>query len=116
MQVVAENGTVVYGCRSDLWTRYRSFSRGDECEVRLVFMPRLAGGSYRVQFTVATNNGRGILAYDPSAFVFFVEPLVGIVGADLDGQILVDGFLVGPGQINLSSAAVRSDLEPGSQP
>jgi ABC-type polysaccharide/polyol phosphate transport system ATPase subunit len=47
---------------TDLGGRWRSFAPGEECEVRVGFRARLAGGRYRLVFDVKERDGRRVLA------------------------------------------------------
>jgi lipopolysaccharide transport system ATP-binding protein len=90
--LLAEDGSVAYGLQSPVSLSHTSFAAGDVAEVQLAFEPRLGGGSYRATTTVASSDGRMVLAADPVGALFYVEPRDWAFGAaDLKGTITVDG-------------------------
>jgi ABC-type polysaccharide/polyol phosphate transport system ATPase subunit len=90
-QILGEEGAVVYGCHSAVGLRHRTFAAGEEAELRVRFLPRLTGGTYRATCSVVTANGRGLLAEDHRGVVFFVERRTGVYGAaDLGATLCVD--------------------------
>jgi ABC-2 type transport system ATP-binding protein len=90
--LLAEDGSVAYGLQSPVSLSHTSFAAGDVAEVELGFEPRLGGGSYRATTTVASSDGRMVLAADPVGALFYVEPRDWAFGAaDLKGAISVDG-------------------------
>ncbi|HEV3351772.1 MAG TPA: ABC transporter ATP-binding protein [Acidimicrobiales bacterium] len=92
-QILSEEGSVAYGCHTEVGLHHRSFAAGEEADVRIRFVPRLAGGSYRAMCSVVSANGRGLLADDHRGVVFFVDRRPGVYGAaDLGGSLTVDGI------------------------
>jgi ABC-2 type transport system ATP-binding protein len=90
MQVINEDGTLVYGKHSWLGLEYQRFSAGEETQVSVRFTPRLGGGSYRARLWMTTRDGRGLLLTDDGGMHFFVEPSVTENGvADLEGSVHV---------------------------
>ena len=90
--VLAEDGSVAYGLQSPVSFAHRSYTSGETADVELRFRARLGGGSFRASATVATTDGREVLAADPTGVLFYVEPRHWAYGtADLDGTVVVDG-------------------------
>jgi ABC-2 type transport system ATP-binding protein len=90
--LLAEDGSVAYGLQSPVSLTHASYAAGEVAEVELAFEPRLGGGSYRATTTVASSDGRMVLAADPVGAMFYVEPRNWAFGAaDLNGTISVDG-------------------------
>jgi ABC-2 type transport system ATP-binding protein len=90
--VLAEDGSVAYGLQSPVSFAHGSYAAGDTADVELRFNARLGGGSFRASATVATADGREVLAADPTGVLFYVEPRNWAYGtADLDGTVVVDG-------------------------
>jgi hypothetical protein len=90
--IVGEDGSVAYGLQSPVSFSHTTYAPGEVSEVTLRFEPRLGGGTYRVSSTVASSDGREILAADPVGLMFYVEPRDWAYGtADLKGEIVVDG-------------------------
>jgi ABC-2 type transport system ATP-binding protein len=96
-QIIGEEGSVAYGCHSEVGLRHRRVAAGEEVDVSVRFVPRLTGGSYRATCSVVTANGRGLLAEDHRGVVFYVERRAGVYGtADLGGTLSVDGVALTP--------------------
>jgi ABC-type polysaccharide/polyol phosphate transport system ATPase subunit len=90
--VLAEDGSVAYGLQSPVSFPHRSYGAGETADVELRFRAHLGGGSFRASATVATSDGRQVLAADPTGVLFYVEPRNWAYGtADLDGTVVVDG-------------------------
>jgi hypothetical protein len=98
MQVINEDGTLVYAKHSWFGLEYRSFKAGDEVDVAVRFTPRLGGGSYRARLWMTTHDGRATLLRDAVGAHFFVEPSPTSRGvADLEGSVQVgDEVVDGP--------------------
>ena len=91
--VLSESGAMAYGLQSALGLEYRRYEPGEVAEVVVSLHCRLGGGTYRVCATLATFDGRGILASDPLGPMFYVAPEPLAFGiADLSGTIAVDGI------------------------
>ena len=90
--VIAENGMAAYQLLPTVGTRYRQYAAGEEAEVEIDFICRLAGGTYQLQTTVTSNDGIKVLYQDVDGLTVFVEPRLGSIGiAELDADTRVDG-------------------------
>lgn len=90
--VLAEDGSVAYGLQSPVSFAHRTYAAGEVADAELQFSAHLGGGSFRAGATVATSDGREVLAADPVGVLFYVEPRNWAYGtADLDGTVVVDG-------------------------
>jgi ABC-2 type transport system ATP-binding protein len=91
--VIAQDGNVVYGMRTTVGERWRSFSTGEEATADVRFQPRLSGGgTFHVAVVVTNVDGSDILVHDHKGPSFFVAPRVDTFGpADLDANIAING-------------------------
>jgi ABC-type polysaccharide/polyol phosphate transport system ATPase subunit len=90
--VLAEDGTVVYEMRSVINRHHRRYEAGEEARVEVAFTPQLAGGSFRLQLTVSSRDGRQVLHRDDIGLLVYVPPPLGSSGlADLAATIRLDG-------------------------
>lgn len=95
-QVLTEDGRLAYEMKSVLTQRYRAFEAGEEAEVEVAFVARLAGGTYRVLTVITSVDGRSVLWYDPVGTLIYLAAPYGVAGvADLGAQIRVDGRDIG---------------------
>jgi hypothetical protein len=112
--VVAENGVVAYQLLPKMGTLYRHYAAGEEAEVEIDFVTRLAGGSYRLQTTVTSNRGNELLYQDAEGMVIFVEPRLGSVGiAELDAVARVNGTVISDHEPTMLDGTTSST--PGAQ-
>jgi hypothetical protein len=93
MTVVDEEGRGIYSKHTEFDTPYAEYAAGDEAELSMSFMPRLTGGTYEVQASVMSMDGRAVLARTETGTFFFMTPLAGTNSglADLEGRAAVDG-------------------------
>jgi ABC-type polysaccharide/polyol phosphate transport system ATPase subunit len=92
IDILSEDGRHVYGIHTPLNYSHRTYEAGEEADLRVSFMPRLGGGTYRLTSQVMTLDGRGVLATDQRGLYIFLEGLPGLSGvADLDGVPTFDG-------------------------
>jgi ABC-2 type transport system ATP-binding protein len=91
--VIAQDSTVVYGMRTTVGERWRSFSTGEDATAEVSFQPRLSGGgTFRLAVVVTNVDGSAILVHDHKGPSFFVAPRVDTFGpADLNANIAING-------------------------
>ncbi len=110
--VSSEDGTIVYSKHSPLHHRYRSYEASQSANILVTFLPRLAGGTYRVTSAVVSSDGRGILVSDAAGVLFYVSEKIGEYGlADLEGEITVDGIVLDVPKTWRGWASVEEDAE-----
>jgi ABC-type polysaccharide/polyol phosphate transport system ATPase subunit len=92
-RVIAEDGTLAYGCASTIGDAWRTFSEGEEAEVRITFRPQFGGGgTFRIALVVTDDGFSNVLLHDQGGPSFFVPPRIGVQGvADLGAEIDIDG-------------------------
>ena len=75
---------------TDLGARWRTFAPGEECELRIAFDARLAGGRYRLVLDVKDRDGRHVLArlVEPAFSVLERSRVSGM--ADLAAQFSIE--------------------------
>ena len=89
---VSAEGIVAYQLLPAFGRTYRTVAAGEEVEVDVEFVNRLAGGTYQLQVTILSNDGREILHQDPTGVLAHVEARLGSVGiAELEAVARVDG-------------------------
>jgi ABC-type polysaccharide/polyol phosphate transport system ATPase subunit len=94
-QVLAADGTVVYGMTTAIGRAGRCFRPGEETEVSVAFDAHLGGGTYRFQLAVLDRSGRVTLARDDDGALLYLPPPLGSVGlTDLGAEIALDGAVV----------------------
>jgi ABC-type polysaccharide/polyol phosphate transport system ATPase subunit len=90
--VMASTGSVAYQLLPKYGSDYRSVRAGEELEVVVDWMCRLAGGTYQILIKVTDRDGRETLYVDGAGTLVYVEPRLGSVGiAELDAVAFVDG-------------------------
>jgi ABC-type polysaccharide/polyol phosphate transport system ATPase subunit len=90
--VTSGTGATAYQLIPTFGTDYRSFNAGDEVDISVDWVCRLAGGTYQLQIKLTDRDGRQTLHEDATGTMVYVEPRLGSVGiAELDAVATVDG-------------------------
>ena len=94
-QVFAEDGTLAFSTFSAINHQWRTFRAGEESVLRIVFTPRLAGGTYRLSLAVTSSDLRALLANDNEGILLYIPPRIGSAGiAELNATVRLDGVVI----------------------
>ena len=113
-QVTTEVGTLAYSMQTAVGRRWNRFEAGETTEARIVFRPRLGGGTYRLTTIVTDRDAADVLCHDPVGLLMYLAPRLGTMGfAELEARIEVeDKVLTDHDSLLLG----RRPAEPGSGP